>query len=175
MSANFKKFPWPPISALVKGPHHTYSCTLQKSRKSSLKNYFQLYKVIVLKASLDPSKLNTLFLFQVLLTNFEVDLEQKSTVRFDGYVINEATGLWHSFVNWLNCHVFCVLEQCFPKWDGGRYVGGPRSFSWILGVLGLFKKIKRKTINPLHPNIFITYPHTFWWIFRIFCLSFSDV
>ena len=31
---------------------------------------------------------------QVLLTNFEVDLEQRATVRFDGYVIQEATALW---------------------------------------------------------------------------------
>ncbi|KAH9495111.1 Protein fem-1 B [Bulinus truncatus] len=31
---------------------------------------------------------------QVLLTNFDVDIEQRSTVRFDGYVIHEATALW---------------------------------------------------------------------------------
>ncbi|XP_005113592.3 protein fem-1 homolog B, partial [Aplysia californica] len=31
---------------------------------------------------------------QVLLSNFDVDIEQRSTVRFDGYVIQEATALW---------------------------------------------------------------------------------
>ncbi|RUS72620.1 hypothetical protein EGW08_019618 [Elysia chlorotica] len=31
---------------------------------------------------------------QVLLTNFDVDLEQRATVRFDGYVIQDATALW---------------------------------------------------------------------------------
>ncbi|GFN74293.1 protein fem-1 homolog b-like [Plakobranchus ocellatus] len=31
---------------------------------------------------------------QVLLSNFEVDMEQRCTVRFDGYVIQEATALW---------------------------------------------------------------------------------
>ncbi|GFS03468.1 protein fem-1 homolog B-like [Elysia marginata] len=31
---------------------------------------------------------------QVLLSNFELDLEQRTTVRFDGYVIQEATALW---------------------------------------------------------------------------------
>ncbi|KAK3743309.1 hypothetical protein RRG08_007547 [Elysia crispata] len=31
---------------------------------------------------------------QVLLSNFEVDMEQRTTVRFDGYVIQEATALW---------------------------------------------------------------------------------
>lgn len=31
---------------------------------------------------------------QVLLSNFDVDIEQRSTVRFDGYVIQDATALW---------------------------------------------------------------------------------
>lgn len=31
---------------------------------------------------------------QVLLSKFEVNLEQRATVRFDGYVIQEATALW---------------------------------------------------------------------------------
>lgn len=31
---------------------------------------------------------------QVLLSNFDVDVEQRSTVQFDGYVIQDATALW---------------------------------------------------------------------------------
>ncbi|KAI8795419.1 protein fem-1 B [Biomphalaria glabrata] len=40
------------------------------------------------------AKLGETKVVQVLLTNFDVDIEQRSTVRFDGYVIQEATALW---------------------------------------------------------------------------------
>lgn len=40
------------------------------------------------------AKLGETKVVQVLLSNFDVDIEQRSTVRFDGYVIHEATALW---------------------------------------------------------------------------------
>lgn len=40
------------------------------------------------------AKLGETKVVQVLLSNFDVNIEQRSTVRFDGYVIQEATALW---------------------------------------------------------------------------------
>ena len=40
------------------------------------------------------SMLGEIKVIKVLLQNFDVKLEQKSVVRFDGYVIQEATALW---------------------------------------------------------------------------------